>query len=54
MTKLARLTNKRIWQMILILFIFVLGMLVGSYHSDKNLEKIANENIRLSKELRGE
>lgn len=43
---------KNLWKAILILFVFVLGILVGSYHSGKNLEKVVNENIKLAKELR--
>ena len=30
--------------------IFVGGMLVGAYHSEKTLEKVANENIKLRNE----
>lgn len=30
--------------------IFVSGMMVGAYHSEKTLEKVANENLKLRNE----
>ena len=42
--------NRWIYISLGLLIIFVGGMLVGAYHSEKTLEKVANENIKLRNE----
>lgn len=42
--------NKWIYIILVLSIIFVGGMLFGAYHSEKTLEKVANENIKLRNE----
>ena len=42
--------NKWIYIILVLSIIFVGGMLVGAYHSEKTLEKVANENLKLRNE----
>jgi hypothetical protein len=42
--------NKWIYIILVLSIIFVGGMLFGAYHSEKALEKVANENLKLRNE----
>lgn len=42
--------NKWIYILLGVSIIFVSGMLAGAYHSEKTLEKVANENLKLRNE----
>ena len=42
--------NRWIYIILVLSIIFVGGMLFGAYHSEKTLEKVANENLKLRNE----
>ncbi|AXI27278.1 hypothetical protein CG018_07610 [Gemella sp. ND 6198] len=43
--------NKILIILVIMAFTFVIGMYVGGYHTGKNLQKVANENIMLNKRI---
>ncbi|ERK57841.1 hypothetical protein HMPREF1983_00944 [Gemella bergeri ATCC 700627] len=43
--------NKILIMLVIMAFTFVIGMYAGGYHTGKNLQKVANENIMLNKRI---